>query len=51
MKKQTIWIIVGVIALILIIANWNKIFGKRDKMAFGGFSNPSPPKTTPQYKR
>ena len=28
MKAKTIWMIVGVIVLILIIANWNKIFGK-----------------------
>lgn len=28
MKAKTIWIIVGIIILILIVANWNKIFGQ-----------------------
>ena len=37
MKAKQIWIIVGVIALILIIANWNKIIFGAEKKKFGGF--------------
>ena len=36
MKQNTIWIIVGVIALILIIANWNKLFGKKNGITTTG---------------
>lgn len=45
MKTQTIWIIVGVVVLILIIANWNKIFGKSEKKASGGHVSGSRMKT------
>ena len=43
MKAKQIWIIVGVIALILIIANWDKIFGQSEKKGLGGgVARPNP---------
>lgn len=39
MKNNQILIVVGVIALVLIIANWNKIFGKTENKRYGGGIN------------
>lgn len=49
MKAKHIWIIVGVIALVLIIVNWNKIFSS-EKKRVGGPTDPATPGGTAKPK-
>ena len=51
MKTNQILIVVGIIALLIVILNWNKIFGSKTVTTTNGISNTSTPRTTTEGGR